>query len=119
VLEDELTAAYGIRVTICDRSWIVKKVIEGGREDLAYNHLGVGRLFEDGRRLDPKDYSRAQQLEDIEKELDDPSTFVSMEMQRAAEALVEPKLSHQLDRPRHETEGRLARAFASLRPTVP
>jgi hypothetical protein len=110
-LEDELTAKYGIPVTIYDRSWIVKEVIEGERKDLAYNYLGVGRLVEDGRRLGPKDYSRSQQLEDIEKELSDPATFAGLKMQRAAEALVGAKLSRELERPRHETEGRLIRAI--------
>jgi hypothetical protein len=50
-LEDELTAKYGIPVTIHDRSWIVKEVIDGDRKDLAYNYLGAGQLVEDGRRL--------------------------------------------------------------------
>jgi hypothetical protein len=110
-LEDELTTKYGIPVTINDRSWIVKEVIDGDRKDLAYNYLGVGHLVEDGRRLGPKDYSRSQQLEEIEKVLDDPAAFTGMEMQRATEALIAAKLSRQLERPRHETEGRLARAI--------
>jgi len=98
-------------VTIYDRSWIVKEVIEGERQDLAYNYLGVGRLLEDGRPLGPKDYSRTQQLEDIEKELGDPAAYVGMKMQRVTEALVAAKLSRELERPRHETEGRLGRAI--------
>jgi hypothetical protein len=110
-LEDELTAKYGIPVTINDRSWIVKEVIDGDRKDLACNYLGVGHLVEDGRRLGPKDYSRSQQLGEIEKVLGDPAAFAGMEMQRATEALVAAKLSRQLERPRHETEGRLARAI--------
>ena len=111
VLEDELTAKYGIPVTIYDRSWIAKEVIDGERKDLAYNYLRIGRLVEDGRRLGPKDYSRTQQLEEIEKGLGDPVAFAGMEMQRATEALIAAKLSRQLERPRHETEGRLARAI--------
>jgi hypothetical protein len=110
-LEDELTAKYGVPVTIYDRSWIVKEVIDGDRKDLAYNYLSAGQLVEDGRRLGPKDYSRSQQLEEIEKVLGDPAAFTGMEMQRATEALIAAKLSRQLERPRHETEGRLARAI--------
>jgi hypothetical protein len=110
-LEDELTKKYGISITIHDRSWIVKEVIEGERKDLAYNYLNVGRSIEDHRRLGPQDYSRTQQLEDIEKELADPAAFAGMEGQRAMEALVAAKLSRELERPRAETEGRLARAI--------
>ena len=86
-------------------------MIEGERKDLAYNYLGVGRVLEDGRRLGPKDYSRTQQLEDIEKELSFPEAFAGMTKQRVTEAVVAAKLSRELERPRHETEGRLVRAI--------
>lgn len=41
-LEDELSKKYGVLVTIQDRSWIVKEIIENERKDLAYNYLNVG-----------------------------------------------------------------------------
>lgn len=108
-LEDELTKKFDIPVTIHDRSWIVKEVIDGDRKDLAFNYLKVGKEVT-GSRLGPEDYSRTQQLEDLEKSLADPTAYAGMETQRVTEALLAAKLSRNLERPRFETDGRFARA---------
>lgn len=108
-VEDELTREYGIQVTIHDRTWILDEVIDKNRRDLAYNYLGIGDETSD-LDLGPSDYSRKQQLADIEKELADPSAFVGMEMQRATEALVAAKLARELELPRTDVDGRLLRA---------
>lgn len=109
-IEDELTKQHGVTVTVLDRTWIVEQVIDGDRKDLAFNYLSVGQEAENAGRLGPSDYSRAQQLDDIEKALADPQAFARMEMQRVTEALVAAKLSRNLERPRTETDGRFARA---------
>jgi len=110
-LEDELSKQYGIPVTIHDRSWIIKEVIENDRKDLAFNYLGVGAAKTDPLQLGPTDYSRTRQLTAIEKSLDDPDAFLGMERQRVAEALLAAKLSRNLERPRVETDGRFERAI--------
>lgn len=110
-IEDELTKKYGIAVTILDRSWIVEQVIAGDRKDLAFNYLHIGEEVVDAGRLGPIDYSRTQQLEDVEKSLAEVGAFHGMEMQLATEALVAARLSRALDRPRFETDGRFARAI--------
>jgi hypothetical protein len=109
-IEDDLSKKYGIPVIIHDRSWIIKEIIENDRKDLASNYLGVGEVKNDPSRLGPTDYSRAQQLDEIEKSLDDPAAFHGMERQCVSEALVAAKLSRSLERPRIETDGRFARA---------
>jgi hypothetical protein len=114
-VEDELTQKYGVTVTVLDRSWIVEQVVSGDRKDLAFNYLGVGQEVSDTSRLGPSDYSRSQQLEDIEKALGNPEAFSGMEMQRVTEALVAAKLSRNLERPRTETDGRFARAVRLAR----
>jgi hypothetical protein len=110
-IEDELTKKYGSAVTILDRSWIVEQVIAGDRKDLAFNYLHIGEEGAHTGRLGPIDYSRAQQLEDVERSLGDAGTFHGMEMQLATEALVAARLSRGLDRPQFETDGRFARAI--------
>ncbi|MEO1964599.1 tetratricopeptide repeat protein [Hyphomonas sp.] len=110
-LEDELSQTYGIPVTIHDRTWIVDEVVEKDRLDLAFNFLGAGQAVPGGAKLGPNDYSRTQQLEDLEKEIQDPTAFHGMEMQLASEALVAAKLSRNLERARTETDGRFARAI--------
>jgi hypothetical protein len=110
-LEDELTKKYRIPLTIHDRSWIVKEVIEGDRKDLAFDYLHVGQEVLDPLRQGPGDYSRTRQLADIERSLGDPTSFRGMERQRVTEALLAAKLSRSLERPRTETDGRFARAI--------
>ena len=110
-IEDELSEKYKLPVTIHDRSWIVKEIIENDRKDIAYNYLEVGEAKDDPLHLGPDDYSRTQQLQDIEKSLDDPESFKGMEVQRAAEALLAAKLSRNTERPRTETDGRFDRAI--------
>jgi hypothetical protein len=109
-LEDELTKKYGIPIVIHDRSWIVEQIIECDRKDIAFNYLGVGQNVNDSRRLGPTDYSRVQELEDIEFSLSNSDAYIGMEMQRVIEALVAAKLSRNLERPRTDTDGRFARA---------
>lgn len=110
-LEDELSTFYGVPVTILDRSWIVDKIIDHDHKDLACHYLHVGQEVSDSRRLGPSDYSRSQQLEDLEQALSRPDAFEGMEMQLATEALVAAKLSRNLERPRTETDGRFERAI--------
>ena len=110
-LEDELSRKHRIPVTVHDRTWIIKEVIEHDRKDLAFNYLAVGETKDDPFRLGPKDYSRAQQLAEIEKSLDDPEAFRGAELQRVSDALVAAKLSRSLERPRTETDGRFIRAM--------
>ena len=109
-LEDGLLRQYGIPVTIHDRSWIVTQVIEHDRKDLAFNYLHVGREVRNAHRLGPTDYSRSQQLEEIEKTLSDPSAYQGMKTQRVTEALLAARLSRALELPRNQTDGRFARA---------
>ena len=109
-LEDSLTKKHGIPIEVHDRTWIVKEIIENNRKDLAFNYLGVGREVADTRLLGPNDYSRRQQLDDLEDALADPDRFRGMETQRVTEALIAAKLSRGLESPRIEVEGRFKRA---------
>ena len=108
-VEDELSRKHGVQVTIHDRSWILDEVIDKNRRDLAYNYLGIGNETRE-LNLGPSDYSRKQQLADVEKELSDPAAFLGMPMHRAAEALVAAKLARELELPRVDVDGRFLRA---------
>ncbi len=109
-IEDDLSEKYGISVTIHDRSWIVREIIENNRKDIAYNYLNIGEEKNNPFRLGPTDYSRTQQLTEIEESIENPETFQGMEQQRVTEALVAAKLSRNMERPRFETDGRFDRA---------
>ena len=113
-IEDELTTKYGIPVTIHDRTWIVKEVIEKERADLAFNYLRVGEESSTCRQ-GPSDYSRSQHLDDIEQAIADPRSFEGMERQLVTEALLAAKISRNLERPEFETDGRFERAIRLAR----
>ena len=108
-LEDELSREHDVQVTILDRAWIIDEVVDKNRRDLAFNFLGIGEEATESE-LGPADYSRSQQLADIERELNDPTAFEGMAMHRATEALVAAKLSRSLGLPRTDVEGRFLRA---------
>lgn len=110
-IEDELSSEYGIPVTIHDRSWIIKEIIENDRKDIAYNYLKVGEEKSDPLNLGPTDYSRARQLRDIENSIDTPDAFKGMERQRVTESLLAAQLSRNMECPRIETDGRFYRAI--------
>lgn len=108
-VEDELSREHGVQVTILDRAWIIDEVIDKNRRDLAFNYLGIGEEATESE-LGPEDYSRTQQLADIERELDDSTAFEGMAMHLATEALVAAKLSRSLGLPRTDIDGRFLRA---------
>ncbi len=108
-VEDALSREHSVQVTILDRAWIINEVIDKNRRDLAFNYLGIGEEATESE-LGPEDYSRTQQLADIERELDDPTAFEGMAMHRATEALVAAKLSRSLGLPRTDVDGRFLRA---------
>lgn len=110
-IEAELGAAHGMTVRILDRAWIAEEVIDKERKDLAYDYLGVGQVVSDPMRLGPEDYSRRHRLEAIERALADPESFQGIERQMVTEAMVAAQLSRSADCPRHETDGRHARAI--------
>lgn len=109
-IEQELGKEYGIPLTILDRAWISNEVVDNERKDIAYDYLGVGQIVTDPMRLGSEDYSRQRRLNDIERSLSDPTSFKGMERQLVTEAMVAARLSRNLELPRHETEGRHARA---------
>ncbi len=61
--------------------------------------------------MGPADYSRARQLDEIEKQISKPDAFDGMKYQRVTEALVAAKLSRNMEKPRFETDGRFQRAI--------
>lgn len=109
-LEDELSNKAGIPVTIHDRTWIVSEIIEKGRKDLAFNYLGVGTEVSDASKLGPTDYSRQQQLDEIESAFDNPDGHQEIEQHRVVDALLAAKLSRGLEQPRVNVDGRFERA---------
>jgi hypothetical protein len=110
-IEAELLAAHNTPVSILDRAWIANEVIDNERKDIASDYLGVGQVVNDPMRLGPEDYSRRRRLDAIERSFRDSSHYDGMERQMVVEAMIAACLSRNLEAPRHETDGRHARAI--------
>lgn len=110
-LEDELSQSTGVPITIHDRTWIIEQVIDHGRKDLAFNYLSVGKEITDESRLGPTDYSRQQQLDEIERDLARAASEAGIGRDHVLDALVAAKLSRGMEKPRIETDGRFDRAI--------
>jgi hypothetical protein len=109
-IEDELTRANGFTVEIHDRTWILKAVLDDGCIDLAIDRLGVGERIADFTP-GPEDYRRTQQLNALERQLQDPTAYDQREMERVNDALDAAILSRNLEKARYETDGRFDRAI--------
>ena len=108
-LEDELTSTYEIDVRILDLTWILDRVFENSRQELAIEELGVSASIRQEKQLGPKDYKRNQRLDEIEKRI-----ARTIEAGEISASLIDDLsnaaiLSRSLELPKIETTGRLAR----------
>jgi hypothetical protein len=109
--EDSLSMETGIKVSILDRSWITKAVIENGRTDIAIEALsieGLRPLVE--KKLGPADLERQQELEELEHAIADPDHYRGARYQRVEDGLRAALFARGLGRPRTEIDGLFLRA---------
>lgn len=111
-IETELTAEFGVKVTILDLEWIVDRVFTNDHKDLAFEYLRAGAHEPDKVKLGPNDFRRQQELEEIEGRLKKPGVESRDHSQAISDAFEAARLSRELERPRIETEGRFGRAIA-------
>jgi hypothetical protein len=109
--EDSLTRETGIRVTILDRSWITKAVLENGRAEIAIEALGIeGLRSVVEKTLGPADVERQQELDELERGIADPGKYGNARYQLVEDALRAAILARALGRPRSEIDGLFLRA---------
>lgn len=111
IQEDKLSRHAGIPVHIVDRAWIVEKVYEAGHIELAIAALGI----EDARsekvsHPGPRDVARLRELEELDKQVADPSCYQGARYQLVEDCLRSAILARGLERPRSEVESRFALA---------
>ncbi|HEY6847912.1 MAG TPA: hypothetical protein VI320_17155 [Terracidiphilus sp.] len=108
--EDELSAKYGVEVRIFDRTWILDKVFQNKREDLAIEKLGLSVSHRPNLKKGPLDLQRERDLEEIEARLEEAVTSDTFSLHVADDAMTAALISRALERPRIETDGRFDRA---------
>lgn len=110
-IEDELQNKHGVRITICDRSWILDRVFENRHQDLAYHYLKAGQYDPDQLVVGPRDFENQKALEALEQSLSKRGQSSGEITQSIADALEAAQLSRMLERPKIETLGRFERAI--------
>ena len=109
-IEDELTKKHGIDVRIFDRTWILDRVFDNQREDLAIEELKASATIRRQRRVGPLDLQRESDLDEVESRIAaavENGDFSFLLVNDCIEAAI---LSRGLEKPRTETDGRFARA---------
>ena len=111
-VEDKLTSDYDIQVKILDRQWIVESVLQHGRHDIAIEHLSIeGLKYSAGKQIGPNDAKRQIQLENLDKEINDPDRYVGVSYQLAEDCLAAAILASELELDRHQVDGRFGAAL--------
>ncbi len=109
--EDSLSKETGINVTILDRSWIAKAVIENGRANIAIEALKIEELrplLE--KKLGPADLERQQELDELQRAIADPEHYQGARYQLIEDTLRAALLARGLERPKTEIDGLFLRA---------
>ena len=110
-LEDKLSAEFGTRVHIMDRTWLLTRVFEHDRIELAVETLNLDQTNSRPRKLiGPRDLKNKARLEELEREIDDPERYDGASYQLVEDCLRAALIGRNLELPRVEVEGRFARA---------
>lgn len=110
-IEDELTTKYSIPVTILDRTWIKECVYEHDRLQIALETLNISGFESSSERKKGKlDFAREQELNELEKQIQNTDRYRGLEYQLAEDCLQAALLARGLERPRTEIDGMFTRA---------
>lgn len=109
-VEDELRKKYSINVRILDRTWILDKVFENKREYIAIETLKINSSLTQVVKKGSLDTAREAELNELEAQIQDHTRYQGVEYQLVEDCLEAVILSRELELPRVEVDGRLARA---------
>jgi hypothetical protein len=109
-LEQSLTKKHGFEVHLLDRNWVVERVINHRREQLAIECLGISQGSREKTTLGPRDTARSQELAELLDRLSRPLEFYADDYSLASAYRRAALLSRGLEKPRHEVEGLFQRA---------
>lgn len=118
-VEEALKQAHGIPVTIYDRQWIVRRVIDRGHHQLAIDTLHIAVPPSKEVRLGPNDAARKAELNALLIQLKAPDEHHPNEYTLAEDYLHAAYLARSLEHPQYETRHyheqsiRFAKSFGS------
>lgn len=111
-VEDQLQKEVQAEVRIFDRQWIVSKVFENQRLDIALRTLQIDNTTHQTLKVQgPEDYRRKQELEELERQIADVNRYKGVEFQLIEDCLQSALLARGLELPRTDIDGRFSRAI--------
>ena len=111
--EDDLSKVAGVPVHIVDRTWIVEKVYEAVHQQQETYFIALGIVDvkkEKIRRPGPRDTARLEELERLDRQIDDTEYYQNARYQLVEDCMHNAILARNLEQPRHDVEGRFVRA---------
>lgn len=109
-LEDTLREKHGLDVRILDRTWILDKVFGNRHEVLAIEQLGIQVTKREEVKKGPLDAERERELTELEEAITAATREGRVTFQLVDDCMRTAQLARNMERPRTETEGLLARA---------
>ncbi len=108
--EDELSKKHSIDIRILDRNWILDKLFQNHREQIAVEVFDFSDDFIDEPKIGPLDYERKQELEEIEKDITVLSSEQKFDITIVDKSIRAAILSRELELSLVDTMGRFNRA---------
>ncbi len=108
--EDALSKKHSIDIRILDRNWLLDKLFQNHREQIAVEVFGLSDDFIDEQKIGPLDYERKHELEEIEKDITVLSSEQKFDIAIVDKSIRAAILSRELELPLVDTMGRFNRA---------
>ncbi|MEF3696520.1 hypothetical protein [Desulfolutivibrio sp.] len=115
-VEDSLHTEWDIPVRILDRTWMIEKVFENRRWDIAFSTLEISRPQTNiSTSNGPIDTERLAELKELESFIDDPGRYRFSKYQLIEDCLQTALLARGLAYSRMDVDGRFERALRIAR----
>jgi hypothetical protein len=115
-VQDEFKKQNGISVTILDRTWLLDRVFDHHSLNIAVEELGVGTGTErQHKKVGPRDYERLQELDELERAIQDGSKYQGQPHALAEDALRAAILARGSQKTAHEVDALFDRAVRIAR----
>ena len=111
-LEEDLSKKYKTDLHILDLNWILEKVYENNRIELAVKELGIDietpKIVEAG----PRDVARQRRIDELNKSIEEAISSANVSYATVRDAIDCAVYAREQELPQHEVEGMLNRAIS-------
>jgi len=109
-VEDELSKQFGIQVVIHDRTWIIDKIFENKRQDLAIEELKIDPSYKEVVKIGPKDTDRQASFEKLNKSIEEAVQEDRVNFATVDDSISIAIVAAKMNKPKTEVEGLFVRA---------